>query len=358
MKKKNQAKASKKMSLKPAPPMSGRRYCGVRPAPPRAFGPDVSVGRAALIMVSGQKWVNGTTLHYHFLGGPEKQKQAVRKAFKVWENVGIGIRFEEVSKPDEAEVRIDFADDGSWSGVGREILTFPKNEQTLNIGWDIANDVDTAVHEIGHTLGFPHEHQNPKAGIVWNEDAVYAALAKPPNSWDREKTFFNIIRKISPDTVQGSNWDPNSIMHYPFEAGLIKGPHPYDKGLTPAGGLSQRDVQWVTTFYPALKPADHKTLQPFVSTPLKIPSGKQANFIIEPKETRTYEIRTFGPSDSVMVLFEEATKKKVKFIKGSDDSGTDKNAYLKVRLNKDSRYVLRIRLMYTASPKETTVMFW
>lgn len=356
MKKKNATKAA--TTAKAPAGVAARRYCGVRSAPPRSFGPEVGPHRAALILMSGQKWVNGTTLHYCFLGGPEKQKQAVRKAFKVWENVGIGVSFSEVSKPDEAEVRIDFADDGSWSGVEREILTFPKNEQTLNIGWDISNDIDTAVHEIGHTIGFPHEHQNPKSGIVWEEEAVYAALGKPPNSWDRDKTFFNIIRKISPDTVQGSAWDPNSIMHYPFEAGLIRDPSQYRNGLTPAGGLSERDVQWVKSFYPPLNAADHKLLEPLVSTPLKVASGKQANFIIEPKETRTYEIRTFGPSDSVMVLFEEATKKKVKYLKGSDDSGTDKNAYLQVRLNKGIRYLLRIRLMFTEGPKETTVMFW
>ena len=27
---------------------------------------------------------------------------------------------------------------------------------------------DTALHGIGHTLGLPHEHQNPNAGIVWD----------------------------------------------------------------------------------------------------------------------------------------------------------------------------------------------
>jgi hypothetical protein len=351
--------AAKTTTMPKAPSgVAARRFCAVRSGPPRSFAPDVAPGRAALILMSGQKWVNGTTLHYCFMGGPEKQKQAVRKAFKVWENVGIGLNFSEVTTPDEAEVRIAFANDGSWSGVGREILTFPKNEQTLNIGWDISNDIDTAVHEIGHTIGFPHEHQNPKSGIVWDEAAVYASLANPPNSWDHDKTFFNIIRKIAPDAVQGSKWDPNSIMHYPFEAGLIRDPAPYRTGLTPAGGLSQRDIQWVKSFYPPLKPADHRKLEPLVSEPLKVASGKQANFIVEPKETRTYEIRTFGPSDSVMVLFEEATKKEVKYLKGSDDSGTDKNAHLQVRLKKGTRYLLRIRLMYTATPKETTVMYW
>lgn len=296
-------------------------------------------------------------MHYCFLGGPEGQKQAVRKGFKTWEKVGIGIRFAEVTSRDEAEVRIDFADDGSWSGVGRDILTFPRREQTLNIGWDITNDIDTAVHEIGHTLGFPHEHQNPNSGIVWDEEAVYAALAKPPNSWDRTKTFHNIIRKIEPDSVQGSNWDPDSVMHYPFDPGLIREPALYRTGLQPAGGLSQRDVLWAKTFYPPLSASDHNILEPFASTPLKVAAGKQANYVIEPKETRTYEMRTFGTLDSVMVLFEQVNKK-LKYLAGNDDSGTAKNSELRIKLNKGSKYILRVRVMYAEVEGDCAIMLW
>ena len=44
----------------------------------------------------------------------------------------------------------------------------------MNFGWDVSTPYgkDTALHEIGHALGFPHEHQNPNAGIVWDVDAV------------------------------------------------------------------------------------------------------------------------------------------------------------------------------------------
>jgi len=74
--------------------------------------------------------------------------------------------------------------------VGREReamidISSSPDERSMNFGWDISDEVDTAIHEIGHTLGAPHEHQNPNAGIVWDEEAVYNALAQPPNSWNQ-----------------------------------------------------------------------------------------------------------------------------------------------------------------------------
>ena len=93
----------------------------------------------------------------------------------------------------------------------------------MNFGWDLTEDprgggVDTPVHEIGHTLGFPHEHQNPFSGIVWDEEAVYQRFAGSPNFWSRQQTFHNVLRKLSSAEVEGSDWDPNSVMHYGFWA--------------------------------------------------------------------------------------------------------------------------------------------
>jgi hypothetical protein len=247
--------------------------------------------------------------------------------------------------------------DGAWSYVGRDILAQGPNKRTMNFGWDISEDLDTAVHEIGHTLGLPHEHQNPNAGIVWDEEAVYAALAEPPNNWSHETTYHNIIRKISPDTVQGSNWDPNSIMHYPFEAGLIKQPEQYAAGLDPVPGLSERDKTWVRAFYPPLDPAERAELEPLQSEPLAILEGQQRDFTILPDATRYYDIRTFGTSDTVMVLFEEEDGE-LQYRTADDDSGEDSNASIRTKLVKGHKYVLRIRLYYSERSGETAVMMW
>ena len=355
------------------------RLCSVPEMPVRQFAPNMDPMRASAILMLDDKWVGGTVLRYYFFDqdsdgeyvqfedgtrewrtwtAAEEQKDVVRDAFKIWTDVGIGVSFEEVASRDDAEVRIGFMDgDGSWSYIGRYILEIGTNRRTMNIGWDITSDIDTAVHEIGHTLGLPHEHQNPNAGIVWNEEAVYAALAAPPNEWPQEKTWYNIIRKISPDSVQGSNWDPKSIMHYPFNAGLIKEPSEYSNGLFPPPGLSERDKIWIRNFYPPLDPRKDPELKPFESVELMLSQGEQADFVIKPTATRYYEIRTFGVSDTVMVLFEDENGE-LKYRMGDDDSGEDYNASLRVKLLKGHRYVLRIRLYWSDETGRTAVMMW
>lgn len=360
---------------------SKNSFCAVPAMPERKFSEDVNANRLGLIRLIEKKWVNGTVLHYYFFDqegdgeqvffndgstelrtwqGSDAEKEVVRQAFKVWKDVGIGLEFKEVGSRDEAEVRIGFMKgNGAWSYLGRDILTIGADKRTMNFGWDItrSGEIDTVIHEIGHTLGFPHEHQNPNAGIVWNEEAVYEALAQPPNLWPRERTYHNIIKKINPDTVQGSNWDPDSVMHYPFGPGMIESPEAYQGGLSPAGGLSARDKTWVRTFYPPLDDDKPLELVPFKSVPLSIAEGQQQNLIFKPKVTREYQLQTFGLSDTVMVLFEEVNGE-LKYRAGDDDSGEAYNANIKMKLIKGHTYIVRTRLFYSHRAGETAVMVW
>ncbi|MGE5756207.1 MAG: M12 family metallopeptidase [Planctomycetaceae bacterium] len=343
------------------------RYCSIPKTPPRTFAPDVSPDRARLIRMVSRKWVNGTTLHYWFFdSGPnsagDDQKDLVREGFGEWEKLKIGIKFEEVQDISEAEIRIGFLrGDGAWSFVGRDVIDIPgQGERTMNFGWDLRTDprrVDVPVHEIGHTLGFPHEHQNPFAGIVWNEQAVIDFFGGSPNNWSPETTRHNILDKLPSGDVRGSQWDPDSIMHYAFAAGLIDKPEKYRNGLNPRGGLSDHDIEEVRFFYPPIDDSGHAELKAFRSESLSLAPAEQKNYVINPPATRDYAIQTFGQSDVVMVLFEDQNGN-LKYVDGDDDSGTPRNSQLKVRLFQGKRYVLRIRLMAVSAAHETAVMLW
>ncbi|WP_247235715.1 M12 family metallopeptidase [Telluribacter sp. SYSU D00476] len=351
--------------------METPRYCSLVTAPPTPLPPDVAGVRARLILLSRKKWVNGTRLRYYFFNGPsdgsptawkgaEAQKNVVRQAFGVWKSQGIGLEFEETNDKNEAEIRIGFLKgDGAWSYVGRDVIDFvtSPNERTMNFGWDISNELDTALHEIGHTLGAPHEHQNPFAGIVWDEEAVYAALAAPPNNWPRETTYHNIIRKLSVSEVEGSTHDPNSVMHYPFGPGLIKEPVEFRNGIEPAGGLSAKDIEFVKKFYPPLTKKDYIELKLAKSEVLNIKAGEQKNFVFKPTISRRYKIETFGTMDTVMVLFERSNGEEL-YLAGDDDSGTNLNSRIQIRLLKGREYVIRLRLYYAESEGSGSVMVY
>ena len=289
-------KAPSQRSAKQVRDAAAVKICEEPVVPVREFTPDIGPERASLIRNSDKKWANGTKLHYHFLTSPSSwagttaHRRRVRDGFRAWNNVGIGLDFEEASSPDDAEIRIAFERNaGHWSYVGRDVLGIAQSDRTMNLDKDDAWPVDTAIHEIGHTLGFPHEHQNPNAGIVWNEEAVYADLAGPPNNWSRQKTHHNIIRKLDPSGVRGSAWDKDSIMHYPFKAGLIDRPVRYrTQPLQPAPGLSPIDRREVKSFYPRLATTGRRTLQPFQFVRLSLEPRQQANFVIRATATRRY----------------------------------------------------------------------
>ena len=358
------------------------RYCNLPPRPTPVLPPGIDLGRARAIIVGRSMWVNGTVLHYYFFDGdadgstvrfsdgttkfvswvgPAAQQDAVRHAFQEWKDLGIGLEFREVDDRAEAEVRIGFQGqyDGSWSYIGRDVLAQPQNARTMNFGWDLTTEYGrtTALHEIGHTLGMPHEHQNPFTGIVWDEPAVYSYFGGEPNNWDRDTTFSNVLRKLSNNEVEGSTWDPDSIMEYWFPEGLILEPAQYQVGLTPAGTLSDRDSEYIRRWYPQLDGPGPRTIQPFESLPLSLQAGEQVDVTLEPPGTRDYQIGTFGSSDVVLVLFEEVNGE-LRFVAGDDDSGEDRNALLEAKLFQGRRYVARLRMYYATQSGQTALMYW
>ena len=193
-------------------------------------------------------WTSGRILTVSFLdGGDDSVIEKVKKLFKEWENYA-NIKFEFVDK--NGDLRVTFKQGSHWSAIGRDAIARPLNKPTMNLGLDnITEDSEyrrVTLHEIGHALGCIHEHQNPIAGIQWNEPEVYRYFQET-QGWDRDKTFRNVIERYDKDTTNYSEYDDNSIMVYRIPARLTLDNRPVGNYVTE---LSQTDKDYMKMWYP------------------------------------------------------------------------------------------------------------
>lgn len=211
------------------------------------------VSRMALI--ASKRWGAGFVVRCRFLDGSAKMQKKVRTLSKEWEkHANVTLKF--VAKG-PAEVRISFyADDGSWSAVGRDALNtsyFPLHQPTMNFGWvrddsDPVEDRAVVLHEFGHALGCIHEHQSPTFDRKWNRKAVLAYFKGPPNFWDEDRIDSNVLAKYSPKGIKATVFDPKSIMLYSFDGQLFSdGDGPTNENSQ----LSAMDRQMIKRMYPA-----------------------------------------------------------------------------------------------------------
>jgi hypothetical protein len=304
-----------------------------------------AAGRVRAIAPIGKTWMNGSTLRVRFIGGTPTQRAKVKEQAGWW-SAHANLKFEFNDAPD-AEIRITFDEnDGAWSYIGTDCRNIPLNEATMNLGF---LDGGTVAHEFGHAIGLAHEHQNPAGGIQWNEPVVVREMAKSPNFWDEATTRHNILRKYSLDQINGTAFDPKSIMLYFF---------PPEWTLNGIGTranevLSEIDRQFIAgaKMYPKAEPTVAE------ATPLQVGArrrtaaeigkfGEEDLFTFEVKRAGRHVIDTRGPTDVVMKLF--GPNSPTALMAEDDDSGVDYNAHIAIDLI-EGRYWAQVRHYNRAS---------
>lgn len=195
-------------------------------------------------------WELGRVLKIRFLDGARKLHDKVEKAASQWlDYANLSFDFGDHA---DAEIRVSFKQQGSWSYLGTQCLTIPDPQPNVNFGWltattDMREVERVVLHEFGHVLGLQHEQGNPSSTLQWNKKEVYAYFGGPPNLWSREtvdRNFFTIwppgyfpVHKV---------FDRTSIEMFPIHGKLLRDGNEIGWNYE----LSPLDKQFVAALYP------------------------------------------------------------------------------------------------------------
>jgi len=298
-----------------------------------------SRGRDRAISPIGKTWMNGSDLKVRFMGGSTAE-QTVAKEQAAWWGAVANLKFD-FNNAANADIRIAFdPDDGAWSYLGTDCKSIPVNQPTMNLGF---LDGGTAAHEFGHAIGLAHEHQNPSGGIEWNEAVVISELAKSPNFWDEQTARHNVIRKYTANQINGTDFDPDSIMLYFFPSSWTL------NGIATKANdvLSKIDKQFIAgaKMYPKTGGTTSTAVELEVNAARRTAAaigkvGEEDLYRFTAPRDGRYLIDTRGPTDVVMKLF--GPNSETALIAEDDDSGIDTNALI-VRDLLAGNYFVQVR---------------
>ncbi|MGZ9142348.1 MAG: M12 family metallopeptidase [Candidatus Binatia bacterium] len=272
--------------------------------------------------------------------GGSTAEQTVAKEQAAWWGAVANLKFD-FNNAANADIRIAFdPDDGAWSYLGTDCKSIPVNQPTMNLGF---LDGGTAAHEFGHAIGLAHEHQNPSGGIEWNEAVVISELAKSPNFWDEQTARHNVIRKYTANQINGTEFDPDSIMLYFFPASWTL------NGIATKANdvLSKIDKQFIAgaKMYPKTGGTTSTAVELEVNAARRTAAaigkvGEEDLYRFTAPRDGRYLIDTRGPTDVVMKLF--GPNSETALIAEDDDSGIDTNALI-VRDLLAGNYFVQVR---------------
>lgn len=179
----------------------------------------------------------------------ESTNRATRTKILAYANLwDCGIRFEYTQGT--GDVRISRGSGGYWSYLGTDVLSIPRNRQTMNLQGFTERTSDpeynrVVTHEFGHTLGFPHEHMRKPVQDRLDRNKTYVYFRRT-SGWSRATVDSQIFAPMSESSIHATEPDETSIMAYHFPGSITKNGEPIPGG----DAINARDKEFCEEIYP------------------------------------------------------------------------------------------------------------
>jgi hypothetical protein len=228
-----------------------------------------ALGQVRGVVVRSLTWRHGQTIKVCFHTGTRKAQERVIRIAREWmQYANVTFDFEEGGAPrackgdNSEDIKVTFEDNKGWwsvPGTNSRGQDPSMNLQFFGVDTPMLKNGQAApegpiratiLHEFGHALGLLHEHQSPNANcdteIDW--DAAYKIGAGI--GWDKGLVDRNFRQLASTTSLNATEVDRKSIMHYSLPPTLFKRGKESACYVTENLELSEQDRKFIASIYP------------------------------------------------------------------------------------------------------------